>query len=76
MLENASSSLAEIIKAGKRAGEIIRGLQALTRNHDSSFASENLHLIARDILALSRGELERRGISLELKLRAAKADIY
>lgn len=76
MLENASSSLDEIIKEGKRAGEIIRGLQALTRNHESSFASENLHLIARDILALSRVELERRGISLELKLRAAKADIY
>ncbi|MGJ0480178.1 AAA family ATPase [Pantoea agglomerans] len=76
MLENASSGLNEIIKEGQRAGEIIRGLQALTRNHESSFASENLHLIARDILALSRIELERRGISLELKLRAVKADIY
>ncbi|SFO18877.1 Predicted ATPase [Candidatus Pantoea varia] len=76
MLENASSGLDEIIKEGQRAGEIIRGLQALTRNHESSFASENLHLIARDILALSRIELERRGISLELKLRAAKADIF
>jgi len=76
MLENAKSGLDEIIKEGQRAGEIIRGLQALTRNHESSFASENLHLIARDILALSRIELERRGISLELKLRAAKADIF
>ena len=75
MLENASRGLDEIIKEGQRAGEIIRGLQALTRKHESSFAPENLHLIARDILALSRIELERRGISLELKLRAAKADI-
>ncbi|WP_418163334.1 trifunctional serine/threonine-protein kinase/ATP-binding protein/sensor histidine kinase [Pantoea vagans] len=76
MLENASSSLNEIIKEGKRAGEIIRGLQALTRNHEPSFAPENLHLIARDILALSRIELERRGISLELKFKAARADIF
>ena len=76
MLENASSGLDEIIKEGKRAGEIIRGLQALTRNHESSFALENLHLIARDILALSRVELERRGVSLELKFRAAKAEIF
>ncbi|WP_426607015.1 AAA family ATPase [Pantoea anthophila] len=76
MLENVTSGLNEIINEGKRAGEIIRGLQALTRNNESNFASENLHLIARDILALSRIELERRGISLELKCRAVKADIF
>jgi len=75
-LDNARQGLDEIIKEGKRAGEIIRGLQALTRNHESSFAAEDLHLIARDILALSRMELERRSISLELNLAASHATIF
>lgn len=75
-LENACSSLQEIINEGKRAGDIIRGLQSLTRNHASEFGRANLHLIARDILSLSRMELERRWIGLELKLRASNDAVY
>ncbi|MGB9097281.1 AAA family ATPase [Erwinia sp.] len=75
-LANACSSLEEIINEGKRAGDIIRGLQSLTRNTASEFAQANLHLIARDILSLSRMELERRWITLELKLRATNDAVY
>nr|WP_310616280.1 AAA family ATPase [Pantoea cypripedii] len=75
-IENACFSLDEILQEGKRAGDIIRGLQALTRKHDSVFAKANLHLIARDILALSRAEIERKWISLELKLHADCAEVY
>ncbi len=72
-LQNASHSLDEIIREGRRAGDIIRGLQALTRNQTAEFASARLHHIARDILVLSRLELERRFVALELDL-AAKND--
>ena len=75
-LENACLSLDEIIDEGKRAGEIIRGLQSLTRNHDSAYAPANLHLIAKDILSLSRMELESKRVSLELQLRANQAEIF
>lgn len=75
-LDNACSSLQEIINEGKRAGDIIRGLQSLTRNHASEFGRANLHQIARDILSLSRMELERRWIGLELKLRATNDALY
>lgn len=75
-LENACSSLDEIISEGKRAGDIIRGLQSLTRNHVSEFAPAELHLIARDILSLSRMELERKWISLEVSLHATNDLIY
>jgi len=75
-LDKACSSLDEILSEGKRAGEIIRGLQALTRKHDPVFTRANLHLIARDILSLSRMELERRGISLELNLTATHPEIF
>lgn len=75
-LENACLSLDEIIGEGKRAGDIIRGLQALTRNQASVFARENLHDIARHILSLTRLELERKWIALELDYRATCADIF
>lgn len=73
-LDNASQSIEEIIREGRRAGDIIRGLQALTRNQVAEFASAKLHHIARDILNLSRLELERRFVSLELDL-AAENDV-
>uniref|UniRef100_UPI00403F8C6F AAA family ATPase n=1 Tax=Erwinia sp. E_sp_B01_1 TaxID=3039401 RepID=UPI00403F8C6F len=75
-LENACFSLNEILNEGKRAGDIIRGLQSLTRNHVSEFATTGLHLIARDILSLSRMEIERKWMSLELSLRATNDLIY
>ncbi|WP_337024092.1 MULTISPECIES: AAA family ATPase [unclassified Pantoea] len=75
-LENASHSLEEIIREGRRAGDIIRGLQALTRNQVSEFAPARLHQLARDILNLSRMELERRYISLELDFKAQIDEVY
>lgn len=75
-LENASHGIEEIIREGRRAGDIIRGLQALTRNHVSEFAPARLHLIARDILILSRLELERRSVSLEVDLLADNDDVF
>ena len=69
-LDKASQSIEEIIKEGQRAGDIIRGLQSLTRNNVSEFRPAKLHLLARDILTLSRLELERRHVSLELDMKA------
>ncbi len=69
-LEQAVNSLDEIIREGRRAGEIIRGLQALTRNQASELAPASLHVITRDIIGLSRLELERRAVALELDLAA------
>ena len=76
MLTNARSSLEEIISEGERAGNIIRGLQALTRNQTSGYARVNLHHLVWHIMALSRSELERRQIVLEYALKAEAAFIY
>jgi predicted ATPase/C4-dicarboxylate-specific signal transduction histidine kinase len=76
MLINARASLEEIISEGERAGNIIRGLQALTRNQQSSWARVNLHHLVWHIMALSRSELERRQVTLEYALKAEKAFIY
>lgn len=75
-LTNARASLEEIISEGERAGNIIRGLQALTRNQMPSYARVNLHHLVWHIMALSRSELERRQIVLEYALQAEEAFIY
>nr|WP_309140103.1 ATP-binding protein [Pantoea bituminis] len=51
-------------------------MQALTRNNVSEFAPARLHLLARDILTLSRLELERRHVALELDFKAELDEIF
>jgi signal transduction histidine kinase len=75
-LENASKSLDEIIREGRRAGDIIHGLQALTRNQVAKFAPAKMHRLTRDIIVLSRLELERRFVSLELDLTARNDEVF
>lgn len=73
--EQVRRSFAEIVSEGKRAGEIIHGLQALTRNHQPVFNSENLHRIAHHIITLSRSELERHQVTVEYAFYAQNAQI-
>ena len=75
-LENACKSITDVISEGNRAGEIIRGLQALTRNQEAEFAQARLHGLARNIHSLSRLEMERRAISLELDFQAVNDRIF
>lgn len=76
VLANARSSLEEIISEGERAGNIIRGLQALTRNQSSSCTRINLHHLVCRIVALSRSELERQQIALHYHLDAQDMFIF
>lgn len=69
-------SFEEIVSEGKRAGEIIHGLQALTRNHQPVFGSENMHRIAHHIISLSRSELERLQVTVEYAFQAESAQVF
>ena len=74
-LEHARQSLQEIVTEGQRAGDIIRGLQALTRNQDSHYHTEDLHQIAEHIMSLSRSELERHRVTVLIALKASASTI-
>ena len=67
-LENARASLHDIVAEGQRAGDMIQSLQRLTRNTEAVFERINLNAAIRHILAISRSEIERHGISLVLNL--------
>ncbi|HZG18952.1 MAG TPA: ATP-binding protein [Herbaspirillum sp.] len=73
-LEHARAGLRDIISEGQRAAGIIRGLQDLTRNGEPAFTRVNLHALIRHVLMLSRSELERREVALNLALNPV--DVY
>ncbi len=70
-LQQARASLRDIAAQSERAGAIIAGLQALTRKAPAQLGPVDLHDTVRDILAISRVELERHHVALEMALLAS-----
>jgi PAS domain S-box-containing protein len=70
-LDQVRRGLLDIAAQSQRAGGIIQGLQALTRKSTSVIEPVDLHATIRHILSISRSELERHGVMLELSLHAA-----
>lgn len=69
-LDRVRSGLQEIAAQSQRAGGIIRGLRALTRKGMQEKAPLDLHDTIRHIVSISRSELERHEVALELALHA------
>ncbi|WP_066741018.1 ATP-binding sensor histidine kinase [Cupriavidus sp. D384] len=75
-IANAREGLEAIRSEGQRAGDMIRSLQALTRNAAPVLAQVDIHQAVRHILAISRNEIERRQIALKLSLNAEPAHAF
>ncbi|MET0319689.1 MAG: ATP-binding protein, partial [Duganella sp.] len=69
-LDRVRSGLQEIAAQSQRAGGIIRGLRALTCKGVQESAPLDLHATIRHIVSISRSELERLEVSLQLVLEA------
>jgi PAS domain S-box-containing protein len=69
-LDKVREGMQDIMVQSKRAGQMIRSLQQLTRKAPPAHEALDLHETIRHILAISRGELERQGVALELALDA------
>lgn len=70
-IANAREGLEAIASEGQRAGDMIRSLQALTRNAAPVLAEVDMHEAIRHILAISRSEIDRRQVSVQLALHAS-----
>ncbi|MGE8450975.1 MAG: ATP-binding protein [Pseudomonadales bacterium] len=73
---SARESLTAISSDAQRAGEIIRSLQALTRNAAPVLAPVNIHEAVRRILIISRSEINRRHIATKLALDAEHPIVF
>ncbi|TSP13826.1 trifunctional serine/threonine-protein kinase/ATP-binding protein/sensor histidine kinase [Cupriavidus campinensis] len=69
-IEYAREGLEAIASEGQRAGDMIRSLQGLTRNAAPVLGEVDMHEAIRHILAISRSEIERRQVSVQLALHA------
>ncbi|MGO4158109.1 trifunctional serine/threonine-protein kinase/ATP-binding protein/sensor histidine kinase [Cupriavidus sp. YAF13] len=73
---NAREGLVAIASEGQRAGDMIRSLQALTRNAAPVLAAIDMHEAIRHILAIARSEIERRQVSLQLAMDAPSSQVF
>jgi signal transduction histidine kinase len=69
-LDQVRRSLVAIAAQSQRAGGIIEGLQALARKSKPVLEPVDLHGTIRHILDISRRELERQQVTLQLSLHA------
>jgi PAS domain S-box-containing protein len=69
-LDGARSAASRIVQDAGRAGDVIRGLRALATTSGSQLTEVDIHDVIRDVLALTRAELQRHGVVLRTDLRA------
>ncbi len=69
-LDQARDALSRIVRDGRRADEVIRGLRALAKNSGPELAKVDINDAIREVLALTRGELQRHDVVLLTDLSA------
>jgi len=75
-LKEARAALSHIMSDGTRAGEVIRTLRALTRKSGLQLAKLDINDAIREVLALTRTELQRYGVMLRTDLSPADRSVY
>jgi C4-dicarboxylate-specific signal transduction histidine kinase len=75
-LDQARNALSYIVSAGKRAGEVIRGLRALAKKSGPVLAQIDIDDVVREVQALTRSELQRHGVTLHTDLSADHRPVF
>jgi PAS domain S-box-containing protein len=69
-LDKARSAISRIERDGSRAGDVIRGLRALARRSGPELATLDVNDAIREVLVLTRHELQQHGVVLHTDLLA------
>jgi PAS domain S-box-containing protein len=69
-LEEVRQALSHIVKNGHRAGEIIKRLRALVKKTPPQRERLDINDVVREVIALTRSEVQKRGIILQTRLAA------
>jgi signal transduction histidine kinase len=67
-LSEVRQSLADIVKGGNRAGEIVAGIRALINKAPPRNQPVNINEVVQEVIALSRSEMTRNRILLKVDL--------
>ena len=74
--DKARKVLAGIERDGRRARDMIRGLQAMAKKSGPQMAKFDIHLAIEEVLALTRSELHRRGVVLRTALAGGDGLVF
>jgi PAS domain S-box-containing protein len=69
-LDEARDAVTRIRRNADRAGEVIRSLRALAQKSGPQLTTLDIHDAIEEVLALTRGELQRHGVVLHTDLSA------
>src|SRR5215831_15740548 len=67
-LTRAKESLQRVIADAERACEVIKRVRSLTSNAMPECVELNINVVVKEVLAIARGELQARQVSLQLQL--------
>jgi PAS domain S-box-containing protein len=70
-LDEVREALSRVVSDGKRAAEVIRGLRALAKKSGPQLTTLDIDDVIRDVLALTRSEVQRHGVVLRTDLAAS-----
>ncbi|OAJ54888.1 hypothetical protein A6V36_08605 [Paraburkholderia ginsengiterrae] len=71
-IPEALAGLRDIVKDGKRAGDIIRALQSLAKEAKPSLVPTLVDGVIREVFDLAAAEVEQRGLAVRLDLAAGR----
>jgi signal transduction histidine kinase len=67
-LGEARRVIANVVKEGQRAADVIKGLRTLARKSSLELSNVNINDAIREVLVLLRGDFERGGVTLDVDL--------
>jgi signal transduction histidine kinase/DNA-binding response OmpR family regulator len=75
-LDAARDAVSRIVRDAHRAGEVIRGLRALTKKSGPQLTLLDLNDAIQEVLALARSDLQQHGIVLHTDLSADDRPVF
>jgi signal transduction histidine kinase/DNA-binding response OmpR family regulator len=75
-LDAARDAVSRIVRDAYRAGEVIRGLRALTKKSGPQLTTLDINGAIQDVLVLTRGDLQQHGIVLHTNLSADDRPVF
>src|SRR5271156_1046910 len=74
-LDEARDALTRIVRDSARASDVIRGLRALAEKSEPQLTRLDIDDVTREVLALTRAELQRHGVVIHTELAASASPI-
>jgi C4-dicarboxylate-specific signal transduction histidine kinase len=75
-LDAARQSVSRIVRDGARASDVIRGLRTLAKKSDPQLTPLDINDTIQEVLALTRTDLRRHGVLLDLTLSTADRQVF